>query len=502
MTTLENNYALLQSLEPRALWDVFSLLAGTPRESGHEAAVRGRLLELAELSGFSREIDATGNLLIRVPATPGFETAPTVVLQGHLDMVCTKRADSPHDFSKGPIRLVRDGDWLRADGTTLGADNGIGVAAALAAALDPSVEHGPLEILLTVDEEDGMTGALGLQPDWLTGKILLNLDSGDKNQHVVYCGCAGGAGVEARLPISWTNSVSDWAGRVLRVSGLRGGHSGVDIHEPRANAIKILTQALGLLTRVATYQIADISAGDRHNAIPREGQVVLSVMTAHLGEARTAIEQLRAKLAREFPDETALELTLEPTDNPQSVMTYPSASKLLRLLSELPHGVLAMSRDLPGLVETSTNLATVKVVDRRGQRKIVVQTAPRSSKEADLQALIKSLGTISRRAGATVKVRDPYPGWQPNLGSRLVMLYRDVYERTHGVPPTPLTIHAGLECGVFGKKYPEMDMCAFGPVIVGEHSPDERMSISSVAEFWRTLRALLPAIAQGEYTAK
>ena len=494
MTTLESNTTLLKTLNPSKLWEIFGLLAATPRESGHEAAIRGRVTHLASEAGFHNETDAVGNLLIRVPATSGFEAAPTTVLQVHMDMVCTKCAGSSHDFAKDPIRLVRDGDWLKADGTTLGADNGIGVAAALAVALDSAVQHGPLEILLTIDEEAGMTGALGLAPGLLTGKILLNLDSEETG--VVYMGCAGGSGVETFLPIVWEKPAVEEIGLLLQVSGLRGGHSGGDIHENRGNAVKFLVRALAPLREFV--RIADFTAGDKNNAIPRDGRVLLAVPASRRAEALAAALRIRAELAREFPKESGLKLTLEETSVPKRVMSAATASRLVDLLLAIPSGVIAMSTDLPNLVETSTSLATVRVADDQ----VTIHSSPRSSNASALRALNDRIRAISRLAGAESSVREPYPGWQPNPNSRIVALFEDEHARLFAERPRRLAIHAGLECGVIGEKYSGLDMCSFGPLVVNPHSPDEAVGIESVSRFWQMLRGILLAIAKGEYAEK
>jgi dipeptidase D len=491
MTTLESNATLLKTLEPRKLWEIFGLLLATPRESGHEENIRARLAELSAAAGFQCETDVAGNLIIRVPATAGSEKSPTVVLQGHLDMVCTKRADSAHDFAQDPIRLVRDGDWLKADGTTLGADNGLGVAAALATAFDPEIQHGPLEILFTVDEEVGLTGAAGLAPGWLTGRILLNLDSEETD--VIYMGCAGGSGVQTFLPIVWEELAAEHVGLVLKISGLRGGHSGGDIHENRGNAAKFLARALAELREYA--RIVEFTAGDKRNAIPRHGGVHLAVPTDKRAAALAAVERIRAELAEEFSKEQDFRLALEDAAVPGRVMSAVTTARLVDLLLAIPSGVVAMSTDLPGLVETSTSLATVQTAGDQ----VSIHSMPRSSNSRALRALTERLQAISRLAGADSQADEPYPGWQPNPNSRVVALAEEVHEKLFAVRPKRLAIHAGLECGVIGEKYPDLDMCSFGPWLVNPHSPDEAVNIESVARFWYTLRELLAAIAQGQY---
>ena len=446
---------------------------------------------LAAEHGWTLDADTVGNLVVRVPASPGHDSAPTVVLQAHLDMVCEKNGDVSHDFMKDPIRPQVNDDWVTASGTTLGADNGIGVAAALAAATDPQITHGPLELLFTLDEETGLTGAQGLDGSLIEGRLMLNMDSEEDGK--LFVGCAGGA--DCHLILDLATAPPQAAGKSLRlaVSGLRGGHSGLNIHENRGNSIKLVTRVL-LAARVAgvEFELAELGGGSKHNAIPREASATLWIN----GQAETALQSVVASMVESFRVELqgiddGLELALEPAAPPAGVFSRADRDRLLDLLAVLPHGVLGMSSAIPGLVETSNNLAVVEPCDE-GLR---IVASCRSSVGPTQQAVLDGIHAAARLAGARAEAHGNYPGWKPDLDSRALAVTREVYREIWGREPEVTAVHAGLECGLLGEKIPGIDMISFGPQIEGAHSPDERVQVSSVERFWRALAGVLRALA-------
>jgi len=483
----------LASLVPRALWGHFASIAAIPRPSKQEQRVADWVLGLAAERGLATRRDTAGNIAIDVPASRGREAAPIVILQGHLDMVCEKNKDTEHDFVRDPIRPVLDGEWIRAQGTTLGADNGIGVAAALAAATDPALAHGPLELLLTIDEETGLTGAKDLDPALLRGRTLVNLDSEEDGK--LFVGCAGGSDChltlagqrEPQIASSWTYQ--------LDVRGLRGGHSGIQIHENRGNALKLLTRVLRAAAAAGVdVGLARIAGGSKHNAIPREAEAVLTLDPAEEGRLRGVI----ACMLEGFRDELAgiddgLTVELAPAALDLPVLRQASRDRLLDLLSALPHGVLAMSRDIPGLVETSSNLAVCAEGDD-GHVRIV--TSSRSSVASALRAVVDTIRAAAHLAGAAIDVHDGYPGWKPDLRSPVLAATQEVFTELWGRAPEVTAVHAGLECGLLGEKIPGLDMISFGPQIEGAHSPDERVSIPSVERFYTALGRLLDRLSR------
>jgi dipeptidase D len=410
-----------------------------------------------------------------------------VILQTHLDMVGEKNKDVAHDFERDPIRPRVDGEWVRASGTTLGADNGIGVAAALAAATDPAVAHGPLELLFTLDEETGLTGASQLDPAILTGRLLLNLDS--EEDGTIFVGCAGGEDTIIDLAVSWTAPTAR-EGIRLEVSGLKGGHSGLNIVENRGNALKLAARILDAAVEAGVaLELASISGGSKHNAIPREAEATLAGDRAGLAAiAGGSLAAFRTELAG---IDDGLEVSVTEAPVPARVLTGADRDRLLRLLVALPHGVLAMSRDIPGLVETSSNLAVVAV---RGDA-VHVATSSRSSIASSLAGVLDGIRAQARLAGASFERRDGYPGWQPNLESKTLAVVRSVYEKRWGKEPHVTAIHAGLECGLLGERVPGLDMVSFGPQIEGAHSPDERVHVPSVERFWGALGEVLDRLS-------
>jgi len=483
---------VLKGLRPEKLWELFAQITSIPHGSKNEALLAAHLGQVAEKAGFEIKQDDTGNLCISLPATSGYEKAPTVVLQGHLDMVCEKNEAVDFDFTKDAIRLVRDGDWLKAEGTTLGADDGIGVAAALAVALSEDIIHGPLEILLTVDEETGLTGARGLSPSLLSGRILLNLDS--EKPGTVCIGCAGGSGVTTHLPLHWTDTPNAVVGLELKLTGLRGGHSGLDIRENRGNAVKLMMRNL-LALKGLDITFAGFHSGDKQNAIPREGTATIVLPFDHLTKVQEIISDQLRVFRSEFPHEGQMHLSATQINPPSRILSKKSFETVLNLLMAFPNGVLAMSREMPGLVETSNNLASAQI---KGEV-LIAHNSPRSSLTQVLQATVDQIVAVANLAGGTNHLEKPYPGWQPNPNSRILHILEDVHQELFGNRPKREATHAGLECGVIGEKFGGMDMVSFGPEIVNAHSPDEAVNIFSVERFWKLLVAILDKVAKGVY---
>lgn len=477
----------VSELSPVILWKHFDHLLTIPRGSKQEAQARAYVLEVAvDLNLVALETNG-GNILVRKPGTAGCEEAEPVVLQAHLDMVQEKNAGTHHDFSVDPIRPVRDGSWLAAEGTTLGADNGIGVAAMLALMEEDRLAHGPLEFLFTVDEETGLTGAKELLPDLLSGRYLINLDS--EEDGVITIGCAGGGDTRIHVPLHRADVLTGF-GIQVDVCGLRGGHSGVDIHLQRGNAIQILARLLWVLAEEVEMRIVHLAGGNARNAIPREAQVTIwfpDESSSTVG--RDVLNRESAAIAKEIavPD-PGLAVTIESVDLPGHAWSSDSTATVLDLLVSMPHGVMRMSDDLPGLVETSTNLA---VVSEEEDGRLFVLLNTRSSVATALESLRKKIGAIARTSGASVEQADGYPSWQPDTESPLLAIMRDTYTRQIGRPPTIGAMHAGLECGIIGEKYPGMDMISFGPLIEFPHSPDERVNIDTVGPFFTVLCAAL-----------
>lgn len=482
----------IKGLLPVPLWNLFARIAAIPHGSKNEMALGAYLRLIAEKAGLTVRQDDAGNLCINVPPSRGCETAPAVVLQAHLDMVCEKNAAVSFDFAKEGVRLIRDGDWIRADGTSLGADNGIGIGAAMAVALSTDIPHGPLEVLLTVDEETGLTGAVNLSPSLVRGRILLNLDS-EKSDHVCI-GCAGGGGVCTRLPLIVTGPPGHSAALRLTVTGLRGGHSGLDIHENRANAVQLMARLVLALNEHGVL-LADFQGGDKHNAIPRESVATVVLPEERMQAARECIGTRYATLVTEFAHEATMQMHCEESILPAGAANRTSSIAALNMLAAFPHGVLAMSRHMPGLVETSNNLAAAHIQDNL----LTVHNTPRSSLSQALRSAEEQIAAISSLAGGTYALESPYPGWHPNPQSKILTVVEETYEEICGRKPVRSATHAGLECGVIGEKYPGMDMISFGPDIINAHSPAEAVRITSVATFWNILIGTLRRVATGAY---
>jgi len=484
----------LEQLEPKLIWKHFDAIRQTPRPSKHEEKIIALIQAWAAERSFKVLQDEVGTLCVKVPATPGHESAPTVVLQGHMDMVCEKNADVDFDFMNDAIRVKVEGDWVVTEGTTLGADNGIGLAAAMAVADDPDVVHGPLELLCTVDEETGLTGAMNLDPEMLEGRIMLNLDT--EEDGAVYIGCAGGVDTSAVLSLDRRRGLLDSVPVRLVIRGLKGGHSGLNIIENRGNAIKLANRVLlAALEENPDIDIIAFEGGSKHNAIPREAFVSLRILDGDLDELREIAEKCLADFRIEFgaiePDLEVVIEELEDAPEYELVLDTMDRDIVVTLIDALPHGVLSMSRDVPGLVETSTNLAVINI----GDDDLRLVTSHRSSVMPALFALRDQVSSILHLVGADIEVKDGYPGWQPNPDSPIVRKTVEVFEKLFDKTPEIKAIHAGLECGLLIEKVPDMDCVSIGPQIEGAHSPDEKLQISSVRRFYQHLAAILQDLA-------
>ena len=478
----------LVDLEPQVLWKHFDVLAATPRASTKEAAARNYVVGRAKALGLEYTQDAAGNLVVRKPAHPGRENAPMALLQGHLDMVCEKNENTPHNFDTDPIKVWRDGDWLKAEGTTLGSDNGVGVSAALAVMESTDIAHGPLEFVFTIDEESGLTGAAEFPGGLLKSKYFLNLDNEETG--TICIGCAGGVKTIGRRKVAMVNASGDSAWRV-KVSGLRGGHSGVDIHQGRGNALRVLGMTLQKITSKLKAGITSITGGSAQNAIPREAAAVLVIDSAQEKELRSLLAVAEQHWKSDLGGfDAALQITMEKSARPEKVIADDDLKRITDLLVALPHGVLAMSPDVPGLVQNSTNLAVITVND--GAAEII--TSQRSAIESSRNALAQTVATVFRMVEFEPEHAGNYPGWKPEPTSEIVQKLQSVHEQLFGKPAKLIAMHAGLECGVIGEKYPGMQMVSFGPTIVDPHSPNERVQISTVQSFWKFLRAVLEKI--------
>ena len=480
----------VSDLGPEALWLHFDRILQIPRGSKNEAAIGAYVREVASRHDLAVVADAAGNLLVRKPASAGRENGPLLVLQSHLDMVGEKNSDVTFDFTRDPIQARRVGDYLHATGTTLGADNGIGVAAMLAVAEAADLVHGPLELLFTIDEETGLTGAANLEPTLLQGRRLLNLDT--EEEYALYVGCAGGAGTDLSVPLETMFGSEGYESISVRLSGFKGGHSGVDIHLQRGNAIALLARMLGALLPRFDFELVRVEGGNMHNAIPREATAWLRVARSDESRFRGALEGQLASIAGELIGiEENLSVEVEPAPAAAEVLAAESARRVLALLLALPHGVLAMSHDIPGLVEISTNLARV----RTEAGTLRIHQSNRSSVMSALRATQQRIGALATLAGGSAAQIEGYPGWKPDLDASLLATLKRVHESTFGRSAEVKAIHAGLECGLIGEKFPGMEMISFGPQIEFPHSPDERVLIPSVDRFWKLLVATLEALA-------
>ncbi len=481
----------IKDLQPQVAFSIFDEITKVPRPSKKEEKIRQYLLDFAKKHGLAVKTDKVGNVVMSNPATPGHENAPTVIMQGHMDMVCESN-DKHFDFENSPIPVEIDGDWVRTKGTTLGADNGIGMAASLAALTDDSFEHGPLEALFTVDEETGMTGANNLGEDMISGSILLNLDSEDDAE--IFVGCAGGVDTQAFFTYKRSFAPKDFLYFKINIEGLNGGHSGGDIHLGRANANKLLARFLFNLSTKHDVVVSEIDGGNLRNAIPRASHAVIGVHTSKKEVVRTMLNNYIADLENEYKGlEPNLKVTMESVDTPDFTIDEATSLNLIRAIYSAPHGVISMSRELEGLVETSTNLASVKMM---ADNKIVVTTSQRSSVESRKWDIANQVEALFLLAGAEVTHGEGYPGWEPNMESPIMKITRDAYKELFDVTPAIKAIHAGLECGLFLTKYPHLDMVSFGPTLRDVHSPSERMYIPAVERFWAHLKRTLEKVAE------
>jgi len=473
-------------LNPQPVWKHFLQLTRIPRPSHHEAAVQEHVISIAQSLALEFVRDPCGNILVRKPASPGMEGTPGVILQGHLDMVPQANSDTQHDFTRDPVRARIDNEWVTASGTTLGADNGIGVAAALAVLEGQKLKHGPLEVLLTSNEEDGMTGAKGLSPDLLRGEILLNLDS--EEEGLVCIGCAGGANVTSQLDYQPQPLPAGLETLTLEVTGLRGGHSGLDIHRGRGNANRLLARLLTLAGEQAPFRLCEFRGGNMRNAIPREAVARVALAKESVSGFSALVESLAGQIRREYAaTEPEMATSLRTGEAAGSLLPESLHERLLDAINVCPSGVQRMSSEMPGLVETSTNLSVVQI----GEGRMEVRCLVRSSLDTARDALCGELRSLFRLAGAESRIDGQYPGWQPNPDSRLLYHLGDAYKALFGTSLRIGAIHAGLECGVIGSRYPGLEMASLGPTIQDPHSPDERLHIPSVQRFWDLLVATL-----------
>ncbi|MCA0900710.1 aminoacyl-histidine dipeptidase [Microbulbifer agarilyticus] len=473
----------IAELNPTPLWKHFAKLCEIPRPSKHEDQVVAYIVDFAKDRGLDVKLDQVGNVILKKPATPGMENRRSLAMQSHVDMVPQKNADTEHDFLTDSIKPYVDGEWVTAEGTTLGADNGIGVAAILALMESTDIPHPPLEALLTIDEEAGMTGAKHLQPGHFEADLLLNLDTEDEGE--LYVGCAGGVDINVSLPYTADPLPTDHQAFKLSVRGLRGGHSGLDIDKGRGNANKIANRIIdAALQRIPALRIASLDGGSLRNAIPRESFSVITVPAEQSAQLQEIFQQATAIIKAELDNEAKLDIALEATDAPASVMDTEAQLKLIRAIRCCPNGVERMSTALEGIADTSNNLARVVTETENGNAQVRIQCLVRSLSDSARDAHGLNVAAAFQLAGANALLENDYPGWTPNMQSPLLALMKDVYKEMEGSEPEVKVIHAGLECGLLAKPYPNWDMVSFGPTIRRAHSPEERVHIQSVANFW------------------
>lgn len=475
----------VRQLEPQILWNHFEDLNVVPRPSKKEEKVRAFMRAFGEKLQLEVIEDAIGNIIVKKPATPGMENKKTAILQAHLDMVHQKNSDVVFDFSQQGIQSWVDGDWVKAKGTTLGSDNGIGVAAIMSVLASKEIAHGAIEALFTIDEETGMTGAFALKSGVLTGEVLLNLDSEEDDELCV--GCAGGVEVLVKHCYAEEALPAGYLSFQLVLRGLKGGHSGVDIHLNRGNANKIMNRLLTAITAQVPLRIAAVNGGSLRNAIPRESTVNIAIPAFDKDKLLALVAGFEKEIKIEFTNEEKLTLSVEAADKPVSVMDALSQNHLLKVVYACPNGVVAMSRDIPGLVDTSNNLARVIVANGE----ISIQCLARSNNELSKNDLMQMMQAVFDLVGAKTEFKGNYPGWKPNLSSSILKVAEKAYTQIFASKAKIMAIHAGLECGIIAKAYPDLDMISFGPTIKYPHSPDEKVQISSVQKFWVFLQHML-----------
>ncbi len=477
-------------LKPKAVFDYFAEINKVPRPSKHEEKMIAYLKDFAEKNSLAFKTDEAGNVLIAKPATPGMEGRPTVVLQGHMDMVCEKRSDRVIDFENDPIETFIDGEWMRAKGTTLGADDGIGVALAMAILTDSTIKHGPIECLFTRDEETGLTGAFAIEPGFMTGKYLINLDSEDEGE--IFIGCAGGVNTDIEFEYYAESIPEGYVAMRVVVDKLTGGHSGDDINKNRANANKVLARFLYDVSGRYDMKLCSIDGGNLHNAIPRHAEAVIAVPEEQKHEIRSDFNIFAAAIQDEYhTTEPTAEFLMESVETPETAIDDITANNLIAALNAVHNGVYEWSQDIPHFVETSSNLASVKMPE---EGKIKIVASQRSSTHSQLDAVCNVVASAFNLAGADVLINEGYPGWKPNPDSELLKITVEKYKELFGKEPKVRAIHAGLECGLFSEKYPGLDMVSFGPTLRGVHSPDEKLLIPTVEMVWRHLVAIIESL--------
>ncbi len=483
----------IEKLKPAEVWGIFDQMLQIPRPSHHEEKIQEWAVTFGKNLGLETIKDEVGNVIIRKPATPGMENRKGVVLQGHLDMVPQKNSDKQHDFVTDPIEAFVDGEWVKANGTTLGSDNGIGVSAAMAVLASNKIKHGPVEVLLTATEETGMDGANGLKPGVLNGDILINMDSEDEGE--LYVGCAGGEDVTCKFKYAEKKTSKNQVGMKLSVTGMKGGHSGIDIPLGRGNAIKVFFRIINSVSEKVGAQLADIEGGSLRNAIPREAFGVIVVKKGKAEKLIKMVEDTAAIIKSELAvTEPTLTVSLEEVKLPKKIISKKIQKKLTAAIVACPNAVIRMSDSMEGLVETSTNLAIVKSDTKK--KTITAACLMRSSVDSAKEELGSRIKAVFELAGAEVKFSGAYPGWKPNMDSAILKTMQDVYNKRFGRIPEIKAIHAGLECGILGGNYPHWDMISFGPTIRFPHSPDEKVNIETVQKFWGFLVATLESIPE------
>lgn len=477
----------LSDLKPEKLWYYFDEITKIPRPSKHEEQIIQYIINFSRKHNISYKQDNAGNLLLSIPATNGFENKAAIVLQSHLDMVCEKNSDIVHNFLTDPIVPYIDNNWVKASGTTLGADDGIGVAAMLAILADKTIQHGPIECLFTVDEETGLTGAFELQPGFFSGKTLINLDSEDEGE--IFVGCAGGKNTVATWPIMYQTCSHSCKGFIISITGLKGGHSGDDIHRGHANAIKLMNNFLLFLEKNISFGLHRFEGGNLHNAIPREAFASIAITEEEIENLHPHFETYKIRLLDEWKEaEPGIQFHMDIITNPCQCIEPEMRSNILQSIQQLPNGVIAWSKEIKDLVETSTNLASIKFTT---ENKIEITTSQRSSSDEEKNKIVEEVAKVITSHDGEVKHSNGYPGWAPNVNSPILKKATETYIRLFKESPKVKAIHAGLECGLFLEKYLGLDMISIGPTIKGVHSPDERLDIKSVERFWEHLLSII-----------
>ncbi|MBB1388684.1 aminoacyl-histidine dipeptidase [Shewanella sp. SG44-6] len=483
----------LTQLYPQPLWQWFEQICAIPHPSKHEHALSQHIQQWAKAQGLAVVEDKVGNLIIRKPATAGMENCKIVVLQAHIDMVPQKNADKVHNFETDPIEAYVDGDWVKARGTTLGSDNGIGMSSALAVLGSKDIKHGPLEVLLTIDEEAGMTGAFGLEAGYLDAEILINTDSEQEGE--IYMGCAGGVDAQISVPMSWQAPEQSNTSFSLTMSGLKGGHSGVNIHLGRGNANKLLARFLFKYSDELALELVSFSGGSLRNAIPREANVQFMLPVENIDALKQAIESFQALVREELAvADPGMLLSLATIDAPTKVMGEEAQNTLIDLLHACPNGVMRMSDEVEGVTETSLNIGVISTEDESVEILCLIRSLIDSGRE-EVTGMLTALSNLS---GASIDLSGAYPGWKPDTSSPVMAIVRDTYNDIYKKDPTVMVIHAGLECGLFKEPYPLMDMVSIGPTIRYPHSPDEMVNITTVGQYWELLLAVLERIPAKE----